>query len=156
MRRKLLNTCLMTIMVVYNMSAYALDKINGVYQIGSTEDYFAFVELVNGGEKDANAILTADIDLGTNNTKIAANNSNYLGTFDGAGHTITIDFSDEWLLQPDNEYNHKLMQASFVMAATASSLTPKVTPQALQANSSHSYGVLVFPLLTMFFSNFSM
>ena len=94
MRRKLLNTCLMTIMVVYNMSAYALDKINGVYQIGSTEDYFAFVELVNGGEKDANAILTADIDLGTNNTKIAANNSNYLGTFDGAGHTITIDFSE--------------------------------------------------------------
>ena len=94
MRRKLLNTCLMTIIMVFSISAYALDKINGVYQIGSTEDYFAFVELVNGGEKDANAILTDDINLGTNNTKIAANNSNYLGTFDGAGHTITIDFSE--------------------------------------------------------------
>ena len=31
--------------------------------------------------------------------------------------TITVDFSDEWLLQPDNIYNHKLMQASFVLAA---------------------------------------
>ena len=33
--------------------------------------------------------------------------------------TITVDFSDEWLLQPDDVYNHKLMQASFVMAASA-------------------------------------
>ena len=31
--------------------------------------------------------------------------------------TITVDFSDEWLLQPDNIYNHKLMQVSFVLAA---------------------------------------
>ena len=31
--------------------------------------------------------------------------------------TITIDFCDEWLQMPDNEYNHKLMQASFGMAA---------------------------------------
>ena len=40
--------------------------------------------------------------------------------YSGAGkfqQTITIDFSDEWLLQPDNEYNHKLMQASFGLAA---------------------------------------
>ena len=29
------------------------------------------------------------------------------------------------------------------------------TLQALQANNSHSYGVLVLPLVTMFFSNFS-
>lgn len=33
--------------------------------------------------------------------------------------TITFDYADEWLLQPDDVYNHKLMQASFVMAATA-------------------------------------
>ena len=87
--------CLMAIMMVLGTSAYALDKKDGVYQIGSAEDYIAFVELVNGGERNANAILTADIDLGTYNTKIAAtNNSNYLGIFDGAGHTITIDLSE--------------------------------------------------------------
>ncbi len=86
--------CLMAIMMVLGTSAYALDKKDGVYQIGSAEDYIAFVELVNGGERNANAILTADIDLGTYNTKIATNNSNYLGIFDGAGHTITIDLSE--------------------------------------------------------------
>jgi hypothetical protein len=84
----------MAIMMVLGTSAYALDKKDGVYQIGSAEDYIAFVELVNGGERNANAILTADIDLGTYNTKIATNNSNYLGIFDGAGHTITIDLSE--------------------------------------------------------------
>ncbi len=31
--------------------------------------------------------------------------------------TITVDFADEWLLQPDDEYNHKLMRSSFVLAA---------------------------------------
>ena len=31
--------------------------------------------------------------------------------------TITIEYSDDWLLQPDTEYNHKLMQASFGLAA---------------------------------------
>jgi hypothetical protein len=94
MKKKLLNMCLLAIMMAFGMSAYALEKKDGVYQIGSAEDYYAFVELVNGGERGANAILTADIDLGTNNAKIATNNSNYLGTFDGAGHTITINFSE--------------------------------------------------------------
>ena len=40
--------------------------------------------------------------------------------YSGAGkeqQTITIDFADEWLLQPDDVYNHKLMQASFGLAA---------------------------------------
>lgn len=32
--------------------------------------------------------------------------------------TITVEFCDDWLLQPDDVYNHKLMQASFVMAVT--------------------------------------
>lgn len=31
--------------------------------------------------------------------------------------TITVDYSDDWLLQPDDIYNHKLMQASFALAA---------------------------------------
>lgn len=33
--------------------------------------------------------------------------------------TITVDFCDEWFLQPDDAYNHKLMQATFAMAVTA-------------------------------------
>ena len=40
--------------------------------------------------------------------------------FSGAekeNQTITVDYADEWLLQPDDVYNHKLMQASFALAA---------------------------------------
>ena len=33
--------------------------------------------------------------------------------------TITVDFCDEWFFQPDDQYNHKLMQATFAMAVTA-------------------------------------
>lgn len=94
MKKKLLDMCLLAIMMVLGTSAYALDKKDGVYQIGSAEDYFAFVELVNGGERAANAILTADIDLGTYNTKIGKNGNGYLGIFDGAGHAIHINLSN--------------------------------------------------------------
>ncbi len=40
--------------------------------------------------------------------------------YSGAGRdqeTITVEFCDEWLLQPNDIYNHKLMQASFGLAA---------------------------------------
>ena len=92
MNKKLLNMCMMAIMMAIGMSAYALDKVNGAYQIGTAEDWEDFAELVNGGERSANAILTADIDLGTSNTKIGVG-SDYEGVFDGAGHTIFINFS---------------------------------------------------------------
>lgn len=32
--------------------------------------------------------------------------------------TITVDFCDDWLLQPPEVYNHKLMQASFALAVS--------------------------------------
>ena len=42
--------CLMTIMMVCSMSAYALDKVGNVYQIGTAEDLEEFAVLVNDGE----------------------------------------------------------------------------------------------------------
>ena len=91
MSKKLLNRCLMAIMMVVSMSAYALDKVNGVYQIGTAEDLKAFAELVNGGEAYANAVLTTDIDKGLDGTMIGRDGLDYQGTFDGRGHTITIN-----------------------------------------------------------------
>ena len=49
--------CLSTI------SAYALEPVNGVYQIGSADNLLEFAQIVNAGESDAKAVLTADIDL---------------------------------------------------------------------------------------------
>ena len=90
MGKKLLYMCLMTIMMVVSMSAYALDKVGNVYQIGTADDLKAFAELVNGGEFNANAVLTADINKGMDETMIGCANYDYQGSFDGQGHTIRI------------------------------------------------------------------
>ena len=95
MSKKLLYMCLMTMMMVFSMSAYALDQKDGVYQIGTAEDLEAFAALVNGGEVYANAVLTADIDKGAEATMIGTDENKYQGIFDGAGHTITINSFSE-------------------------------------------------------------
>ena len=79
---------------IVSTAAWALTKEGGFYQIGSAEDYAEFAALVNGGEKKANAILTADIGLGTDIDIYKIYDGEYEGVFDGAGHTITINFSD--------------------------------------------------------------
>ena len=79
---------------VVSTTAWALSEENGFYQIGSAEDYAEFAALVNGGQRSANAILTADIDLGTDIDSYKIYNGEYQGVFDGAGHTVTINFSD--------------------------------------------------------------
>ena len=95
MRKKLLNLCLTALLSVVSTAAWALSEVNGVYQIGTAEDLIAFAELVNGGEYFANAVLTADIDKGTDGTMIGRNGGDYQGIFDGQGHTITINFFRE-------------------------------------------------------------
>ena len=82
------------------------------YRISSAEELRAFAEKVNGGERDASAVLTDDIDLNpgmeinddgtvTGNpeewTPIGNSSQQYSGTFDGNGKTISglyIDSSD--------------------------------------------------------------
>ena len=91
MSKKLLHMCMMAIMMVFSMSAYALEKVGNVYQISTADDLKAFAELVNGGEFNANAVLTADIDKGMDGTMIGSANYDYQGFFDGQGHTITIN-----------------------------------------------------------------
>ena len=77
---------------------------NGVYQLATARDLGIFALLVNGGENDANAVLTADIDMegikftpiGWNmttdnssaNTTSSSPNTLYKGHFDGQGHRI--------------------------------------------------------------------
>ena len=39
MRKKLLNLCLMMLLSICSTVAYALDKVDGVYQIGSVDDW---------------------------------------------------------------------------------------------------------------------
>ncbi len=94
MSRKLLNLCLAMLLSVVSTAAWALSEENGFYQIGSAEDYAEFAALVNGGQRSANAILTADIDLATDIDTYKIYNGEYVGVFDGAGHTITLNWAD--------------------------------------------------------------
>ena len=94
MRNKLLKMCMAMLLGVVSTTAWALSEENGFYQIGSAEDYAEFAALVNGGQRSANAILTADIDLATDIDTYKIYNGEYGGVFDGAGHTVTFNWAD--------------------------------------------------------------
>ena len=85
--------------MVASISAYALNKVDGVYQIGTAQDFKDFATLVNSSEPYACAELTTDIDLGlidlsegTDDAMIGKDGQDFQGTFDGKGHAITINY----------------------------------------------------------------
>ena len=61
--------------------------------IATKEDWKAFCELIRSGEGNLNAKLTADLNLGTEILKIGSESTGYSGTFDGQGHTVTVDWN---------------------------------------------------------------
>lgn len=63
----------------------------GVYEIGNAAQLEEFAAIVNAGNRTANAVLTADIDMdGVKHTPIANKKEvSYKGTFDGQFHTIS-------------------------------------------------------------------
>ena len=74
----------------------AIERSNGVYQIGTSADLLEFAQIVNAGAYDASAVLTADIDYSSQQTTISdgttpgSQKKAYQGVFDGNGHTITL------------------------------------------------------------------
>ena len=86
MRKRLLRGALAGFFLMTCANAWALDEVDGCYQIGTAQDLVDFATLVNEGKAEAQAVLTADIDLtGVEWTSI----SMFRGTFDGQGHSIT-------------------------------------------------------------------
>ncbi len=81
--------------------AYALEQIDGVYQIGNAQDLEDFSNLVASGNGSIAGVLTADIDMtGVAHTPIGTASSKYTGTFDGQQHYIRNMVIDT----PENEY----------------------------------------------------
>ena len=77
---------------------------DGYYLLGSVLDWQEFAALVNGGTTTANAKMTADINLGDDQTVIGAttvsttayelgSGYHYKGVFDGQGHTLTVAYN---------------------------------------------------------------
>jgi len=67
--------------------------VNGIYQIANTSNLLWFAQRVNGGMTNIKGKLTADIDLGTDQTMIGTSTNKYAGTFDGGGHTVTVNYT---------------------------------------------------------------
>ncbi len=70
------------------------ELVDGVYQIGNAGQLYWFAQLVDEGELDADAILTADITVNGSGEErrwnaIGSNSKKYSGTFDGQGFTIS-------------------------------------------------------------------
>ncbi len=63
-------------------------------EISSAADFMDFAAAVNAGQTGLNAVLTEDIDLsGYGYVSVGTQGGMYFGTFDGQGHSITIDFN---------------------------------------------------------------
>ena len=76
-----------------SFSAWALEQDgDGYYLIGSAQDWQDFAALVQTNPS-VNARMTADIDLGNDNTVIGSNAHRYAGTFDGQGFTLTVNYN---------------------------------------------------------------
>ena len=77
------------------LGAMALEQDpNGCYMLGSVQDWKDFAALVET-TPTANAKMTADIDLGDDQTKIGSDNGqivDYKGIFDGQGYTLTVNY----------------------------------------------------------------
>ena len=64
----------------------------GYYLLCTPQDWQDFAALVNeDSEPDAQARMTADIDLGDDQTMVGTVEHPYQGTFDGQGHTLTVN-----------------------------------------------------------------
>ena len=96
---------------------------------GGEQDIQTITSDSSGIEQDIQTVTSDDSSLESDVQIITADNSwiesavqTITVEYSGAeknNQTITVDFSDGWLMQPDDVYNHKLMQASFALAAAS-------------------------------------
>ena len=101
--------------------------------IATKEDWKKFGELIRSGEGNLNAKLTADLNLGTEILKIGSESTGYSGTFDGQGHTITIDW---------NVYGSETYVALFPSVTNATIKNLRVTGK--MTSDSQPLGVFAF------------
>ncbi|UKK49126.1 hypothetical protein L6475_03975 [Prevotella sp. E9-3] len=76
-------------------SAWAIEPVDGVYKIGSAQDWSEFCTLHNeGANQNLNAELTADVTV-EGNAMVGINGGGkpYRGVFDGKGHKLTISYN---------------------------------------------------------------
>ena len=96
MEKLLRNVVALMMLLCFSAPAWAIELVDGVYQISSAADLRAFAELVNGGETAVDAVLTADIVADADQPMIGQTLATaFSGHFDGQGHCITLQWTGE-------------------------------------------------------------
>ena len=65
---------------------------NGTILIKDANEWKLFCKLVNGGRKNLNARLEADVNLGDESAMVSTEEHKYAGTFDGQGYTLKLNW----------------------------------------------------------------
>ena len=87
---RLLFTAMLLLFV--GIKAWAIDQDSeGYYLLGGLTDWQDFATLVET-TPTANARMTADIDLGNDQTMVGTTSVPYQGSFDGQGHTLRVNY----------------------------------------------------------------
>ncbi|ETD18590.1 hypothetical protein [Hoylesella oralis] len=74
----------------------------GTFEIATKDDWKVLCGLVAGGHTGLNAKLTQDVDLGEDIVRLGSSVEQYTGTFDGQGHTLTVNWEGEGVGAPFN------------------------------------------------------
>lgn len=63
------------------------------YEIASAADWKAFCDIVESGQTSVDAKLMRNVDLGGDIVQVGTSSKYYSGTFDGQGHTLTVNWN---------------------------------------------------------------
>ena len=83
-----------TVTDVYKDCTVAVSILaNNNFDIATKDDWKEFSELVHDGHRNFDAKMTADVDLDRNIVLVGTDIKKYSGTFDGQGHTLTVNWN---------------------------------------------------------------
>ena len=83
-----------TVTDVYKDRTVAVSILaNNNFDIATKDDWEEFRELVHDGHRNLDAKMTADVDLDRNIVLVGNDIVKYSGTFDGQGHTLTVNWN---------------------------------------------------------------
>jgi len=94
MKKKFTFLLTLAVSLLTSSSVWAIEPVDGIYQIGTAQDWQEFCTLHNeGSNQRLNAILTADVVV-EGNVMVGINGGGkpFRGVFDGQGHTLTVSY----------------------------------------------------------------
>ena len=101
MNKLLHKTMVLAMLLCFATSMWAIESVEGVYQVSSAADLKAFAELVNGGQNEIQAVMTADIVADADQPMIGTSANWFKGTFDGQLHKLTLNWTGANALTQD-------------------------------------------------------